>query len=155
MPRHTPKQLLRKISLIALFTLIALYGLWQARDLLFGISLSVEGLANGSAVTEPVLALHGSARHATEIKINGNSIPPAQDGSWSTQIALVAGTNRITIEARNKFNRTTTKNYEIFYQEPAPVPTPAPTPDQTPTNSKDTPITSEKPASETTQSKVQ
>lgn len=49
----------------------------------------------------------GRTQPETVLSINGQKIEIAQDGSFSQEISLLPGTNTITIQATNKFGKTT------------------------------------------------
>lgn len=104
-----------------LCVLIAGYGVWISRDLLFGITSRVNGVTDGMATTEPLLSLSGRARHAGKVTLNGRTVAIDQNGSWADIIALLPGYNIITIAATDKFGRTTTASYRVYYTGPKGV----------------------------------
>lgn len=121
MPRNSPtKKELRRWALVAFFILALGYGIWQARDLLFGIRLSVSGIQDGSSVSENTLTLSGLAHHAVFAEVNGNIVSVAQNGSWQKTIALLPGLNTVRVRAGDKFGKTVLKEFTIFYKAPAP-----------------------------------
>ncbi len=117
----TAKRLLRTGGPMLLALLIAAYGIWQGRDLLFGIRLRVEGISDGMRAASPVLALSGVARHGSGMTVNGRFVPVAESGAWSDTIALLPGTNVITLAAADKFKRQRTRAYTVFYSSEAPI----------------------------------
>ena len=128
----TAKKILRRVSFILLFVVILGYGLWQARDLLFGIRLSVEGISNGASYDGTILPIHGTAHHAIGITINGRGISVSEDGSWKDTIALVAGYNTIDISATDKFKKTITKEFIVYSKKPKEPEVAPPAPEQEP-----------------------
>ncbi len=127
MPKNSPtKKELRQWALVVFFILALGYGIWQARDLLFGIRLSVSGIRDGSSVTENTLTLSGVAHHAVFAEIDGNIVSVAQDGSWQKTIALLPGLNTVRVRAGDKFGKTVSKEFTIFYKAPEPEPLPTP-----------------------------
>jgi hypothetical protein len=117
MPREiTAKHVVRYGSIILLFVVIAGYGMWISRDLLFGIRLSVSGISDGMSAQAPLLDITGTARHANNVTLDGRTIPIAQSGAWSDTIALMPGYNVVTIGASDKFGRTKSRQYRVYYK---------------------------------------
>ncbi len=112
----TAKKLIRYGSALLLFLVVAGYAIWQSRDLLFGITVSVNGIQNGMTVTDPLLALSGTSPHARGMTIDGQDVPTAENGTWTDTIALMPGVNTITIAATDKFHRTISKQYVVYYK---------------------------------------
>lgn len=114
----TGKKLLSIISLTLLFIIIIGYGIWKGRDLLFGIRMSISGIQNNETVTSSVLDLSGNAYHAIAITVNGRTVSVEENGAWNDTIALLDGYNIITISAKDKFNRITSRMFTVNYQAP-------------------------------------
>lgn len=111
----TAKRLIRSGGAILLSLVIAAYGLWQGRDLLFGIRTRVKGIEDGMRSGTAVLSLTGVARRAGGMRIDDRFVPVAEDGSWSDTIALLPGQNIVTIATTDRFKRTKTRIYRIYY----------------------------------------
>ncbi len=109
------KKLVRTLGFVLLFAIIIGYGVWRSRDILFGINLTVAGIQNGMETKEPLLSFSGTAKHVSNLAVNGQTIAAAEDGSWQDTIALLPGYNVITISATDKFDRTIKKTYQVFY----------------------------------------
>jgi hypothetical protein len=116
----TAKNIVRYGSGILLFLIIGGYSIWQGRDILFGIRLIVHEISDGQSFTESILPLSGKATHAINITINGRTVPTAEDGSWQDMIALEPGYNTLTITATDKFKKTITKEFRLYYKAPPP-----------------------------------
>ena len=113
----TAKNILRFGSIILLFLVISGYGIWRSRDLLFGIKITTSGITDGMTETNSVLDFYGNVRHANGLTINSMIVPLAQNGTWHDILALLPGENVITITARDKFNRTISKQFHVYYQQ--------------------------------------
>jgi hypothetical protein len=111
----TAKKIVRYGSMILLFVVIAGYGIWISRDLLFGIKVSVIGIHDGMSTSEPLLSLSGTAKHASDVTLDGRIMPVDQDGAWHDTIALESGYNIVTIGAGDRFGRKTTTEYRVYY----------------------------------------
>ena len=113
----TGKKLVRFGSIVLLVVVLAGYGIWRSRDLLFGINFSVSGIQDGMTATSPLLEFSGVSRHATLMTVDGRVVPIAQNGTWSDTIVLLEGNNTVTIAIKDKFGRTITKEYRIYYKQ--------------------------------------
>lgn len=109
------KKFVRTLGFVLLFAVIIGYGVWKSRDILFGIKLTVTGIQNGMETSEPLLSFSGTAKHVSNLAVNGQTIAAAEDGSWQDTIALLPGYNVITVTATDKFDRTIRKAYQVFY----------------------------------------
>lgn len=122
MPRDiTAKKVVSWGSSILLFIIIAGYGIWISRDLLFGIHISVSGIYDGEQAAESILSLGGTARHANKVTVDGHIVPIAQSGAWSDTIVLLPGYNIVSISATDKFGRTNIKTYHVYYSTSLPT----------------------------------
>lgn len=118
----TAKKLLSYGGIIIFVVIIVGYGIWRSRDLLFGINISVAGISDGMTTTESIVSFGGVANHASEITVDGRIVPLAQDGTWTDTISLLAGYNVVTIAAKDKFGRTISNEYRIYYSAPPKAP---------------------------------
>lgn len=117
----TAKKLIRTVAIVLLFVVILGYALWRSQDLLFGIRLKVEGLSPDTTFTESVIELKGRAKRATEIRVNDRIVPVDQEGIWVDTLALLPGYNVLTVSAKDKFGRSVSRIYRLYYRAPEPV----------------------------------
>jgi hypothetical protein len=132
----TAKKLVRGTSIILLIIVILGYGVWKSQDVLFGIKLTVTGIKDGMTATNPLVTFGGVAKHVKDIMVDGRIVPTAQDGSWSDTVALLPGYNVITVTAADKFNRTKSTQYRLFYDAPFTAPAIKTIPPSSPTLEK-------------------
>lgn len=101
---------------VIFFLLLFIVGFSFSRtsDLRNGVRLTVEGVINGSMLNDPLVTLHGIAKHATVLEINGKSIQIDQKGFFSDTILLSPGYSIITVHAKDKFDTLTTKEYRVY-----------------------------------------
>jgi len=137
----TGKNLVRYGSIIFFFIVIVGYGIWISRDLLFGIRLVVSGISDGMSTTEPIVEFSGRAEHARGITVDGRIVSLTEDGTWKDTIALLPGDNYVTISAEDKFGRTTSDEYRVYYNAPPPPAKTEPVPAPSPTTPETTPAT--------------
>ena len=127
----TAKKIVRYGGIVILFIVIIGYGIWRSRDVLFGITLSVTGISDGMTTTDGTLDFSGVAHHANMISVNGRIVPTAENGTWTDTIVLLPGYNVVRIVATDKFGRTKTGEYRLYYKAPA-TPAPQTTPETPP-----------------------
>ncbi len=65
----------------------------------------------------PLVQVRGRANHAVYISINGREIYIDKDGTFTEPIALLPGLSVVTINAQDKFGKTSEKKMELMYQE--------------------------------------
>jgi hypothetical protein len=111
----TAKKIVRYGSISLIVVIVLGYGIWQSRDLLFGISTSITGISDGLSTNNPLLDFGGNAYHANALVINGRTVPLTGNGSWNDTIALLPGYNTIDIQITDRFKRTTEKIYRVYY----------------------------------------
>ena len=110
----------RKLKLglsITFFIFILSYGLFQARDLIFGISIKNVNIENQTTFKESPISVSGNAKNAIFIAINGREISVDKVGNFKEDIALSLGYNIVKIEAKDKFGHSDEKNYKLIYQK--------------------------------------
>ncbi len=104
---------LTRTGFIVFFIIIILYGLYEAQGLLFGpkIHIATEKIV----VYDPYVRIEGQAERIVALKMNGKEIPVTEDGKFSEPFLLARGQNRIILEARDSYGRTTSRLVEIGY----------------------------------------
>mgnify|MGYP001576062873 CR=1 FL=1 len=106
-----------RIGLILFFIVVILYGLYEAQGLLVGPTIAV----SSETITSPeaYVKIEGQAQRIASLSMNGKEISVTEIGEFSEPYLLARGSNRITLEARDKYGRETRKVIEIVYS-PAP-----------------------------------
>lgn len=114
MPHPEKKKRIAVTLSIFFFILLTIYGIWQGRDILFGIKIQTDLQENLTTELSPI-TIDGKARHAKSIRVNGYTISVSEEGVFSHTLALLPGMNTVGIEAENKFGKVTEKTYQIYY----------------------------------------
>lgn len=102
-----------RIALGIFFLLILGYGYFEAQGLLFGPSITI-----GSPVTEvheEFVKIQGKANRISSLSMNGKQITVTEEGAFSEPYLLAEGANRIVLDARDTYGRTTRKIITIVY----------------------------------------
>lgn len=104
---------LTKIVLGIFFLLIIGYAYFEARGLLFGPSITVA--TDITEVHDPFITLQGQAARISALTMNGKAVEVTEDGAFSEPYLLSSGYNRIILDARDKYGRTSSQTIEIVY----------------------------------------
>jgi hypothetical protein len=87
-------------------------------------TLTVSTLANGAITNNPVLNVSGRATDDValdKVSVNGSIMVLNADGTFSTALTLIAGSNTITVVAVDKAGNSTTNTRTVTYQAVAPT----------------------------------
>src|SRR3989338_3578361 len=103
-----------RIILIGFFLIVAGYAYFEGRGLLSGPSIEISGRA--MEVSEPFITLEGHAERITSLSMNGKDIVVTEEGAFSEPYVLAPGYNRIVLEARDRYGKTTERTIEIVYR---------------------------------------
>ena len=102
-----------RIALAVFFLIVVGYAYFEARGLLFGPSITV---ASGvSESHEPLVTIKGQADRISSLTMNGKAISVTESGAFEEPYLLSVGYNRIVLDAKDKYGRTSRKALEIVY----------------------------------------
>ncbi len=91
------------------------YTYFQMRDLVTGPVITVTSPENGAVFGTAPVDIVGSTRNISEITLNDRDIFISEDGVFSEKLLLSPGYNIITLQAEDRFGRTTQKILELTY----------------------------------------
>lgn len=109
------------ILFVSLFLISGTYGTYKAKDLIIGPSITVNEPLNGSTLNESSVEIEGLVKNAEFVTINGSSILMTPEGSFKEKLLLSYGYNIITLEAKDRFNKSVTKTIELIYSKSNPA----------------------------------
>ena len=102
-----------RVILIGFFLIVAGYAYFEGRGLLRGPSIEISGRV--MEVSEPFITIEGRAERITSISMKGKDIAVTEEGAFSEPYVLAPGYNRIVLEARDRYGKTTERTIEIVY----------------------------------------
>lgn len=106
-----------QIAIIGLvISALGAYGLFQARTLLEGPQVAIQYPTDGSTVQQSLVELEGSTENITSIEVNDRTIHVNRKGQFTEPVVLSQGYNVITIEATDRFGRSTTDRLEVVHK---------------------------------------
>jgi len=109
------KKAIQIASLLVFFLLILVYAFFRSNDLIFGVRIKNVNITDDMKATESIQKIIGNAKNAIKLTINGREISIDEAGNFNETIALLPGYNIINITARDKFEDTDEKNYNVIY----------------------------------------
>jgi hypothetical protein len=104
---------LTKVILVLFFLIILGYAYFEAQGILFGPSIQIS--QSIEEVSDPYIELTGTTTHISELDMNGQSIPVTEAGAFDIPYALSPGYNRIVLDAKDKYGKSTEKVIQIVY----------------------------------------
>jgi len=104
---------LTKIILAVFFIIILGYAYYEARGLLFGPRINVP--SEIQEVHEQFIIIKGKADRISSLSMNGKPIPVTEAGDFQEPFLLSPGLNRIILDAKDKYGRTSQKVIQIVY----------------------------------------
>ncbi len=114
---HDKRKLL-KISIIVLIGLaIVGYAFFQSRNLIEGPQIVITSPSNGATFSDPRVTVSGTAKNISFLTLNDRQIFMNAEGVWSEELLLSPGDNVWTIEAKDKFGRSTVKKLELVFRK--------------------------------------
>ena len=111
-----------KYALIVFFLVVAAYGYYEARGILFGPRISVN--SEITEVHDPFIVIKGQADRISELHMNGKAITVTEQGAFEEPYLLSEGLNRIVLDAEDKYGRSRQEVLQIVYIPTSTPPTP-------------------------------
>lgn len=102
------------VSYTMLFIVIGVFAYSKTDFLLHGVEISASVNHNDSS---HIVEIKGSAKNAIYLSLNGREIFIDKDGSFTEPVALLPGLSVVTLDAQDKFGKTSEKKFEVMYQE--------------------------------------
>ncbi len=113
-PTVTLGVLIRSVSIVGLIVLIVVYVHFQARNFIQGPTITLTGdytpLQHERRVT-----LSGTVHNIVKVTLNGKEIHTNEDGAFSQDLILENGYSLMSLEASDRFGRTTSLTREYVY----------------------------------------
>jgi len=109
------KKIVTTVGVSALFLIIAIFGFFGAKELIFGVQIKNVSIEDGATLKDSVVNITGNAKHATKLVLNGREISIDEKGNFNETIVLLLGYNVVNIKAQDKFGLTDEKNYKLMH----------------------------------------
>lgn len=108
--------------LLIIFAIFALvYGLFEARRIIEGPTLTLTSPQDGSAVTGPLVHISGTAQNISYLSIDGAQAFADKEGHFSKLLSPAPGYTVVTVSGRDRFGRIQTKTAHISIVNYCPI----------------------------------
>lgn len=107
--------ILKVLGILCLGGVILWYVLFQARSFLNGPVIEMQDTYQ-VVQSERVVPIHGVARNIVRITLNGREINTTKEGLFAEEIVLESGYTTMTIEAFDRFGRSTEVTREYVFK---------------------------------------
>ena len=104
--------------------------LYNSKDAIFGVPLTIATTSDGSTVDNRFLPITGIAKHARALLINGREVAFDRQGKFDDGVLLSPGYNIIEVAVKDQFGKSKTKTYHVVLNIPPAVATVSGTPYQ-------------------------
>jgi hypothetical protein len=101
------------IALGIFFLIVLGYAYFEARGFLFGPSITIP--SSVMQVHDRLVVIKGQADRISALSMNGKPISVTESGAFEEPYLLSAGYNRITLDARDTYGRSTRQVIEVVY----------------------------------------
>jgi len=103
---------------VLFFALVLGYAYFEGQNLLQGPDIQIDVPEEVIVSPEEKVAIQGIAERIVELRLNGRPVPVTEAGAFYEEILLAPGYNRVTLVARDKRGKETTKELQIVYTPP-------------------------------------
>lgn len=113
-PGFTLGTILKILGIIILVGFIAWYVLFQARNFLNGPVIELDG-DYPTVEYARVLPIEGTTRNIVKLTLNGREITTTKEGAFAEHVVLESGYTVMTLEAFDRFGRSTRVEREFVF----------------------------------------
>jgi hypothetical protein len=107
-----------KIAAIALIAIIIIsYAIWRSLNYARGPKIDINSPISGAVITSTTTEIIGQVERAHDLYINNGLISIDEQGHFKQIIVIFPGVNRISIKAKDQFDRTTETILEVVGAE--------------------------------------
>ncbi len=104
----------RKMILIAVFVILALYVIFQARSLIIGPRLAFVSPRENDTLAGPVIEVTGTAKNVSFISLNDHQIFIDDSGTFKERLLPSPGLVILRLVGKDRFGRIKTIEEKIF-----------------------------------------
>jgi len=102
------------LSCVSLFIIIGVFAFMKMNFLIHGVEIkaTIHNEEDSSIVN-----VEGIAANAVYISLNGREIYIDKDGTFKEPVTLLPGLSVVTLDAKDKFGKSFTKEFALIYKE--------------------------------------
>ena len=105
----------RHFVALALFLVIALYALYQTRNVILGPELEISSPQPATTTNSPLIVVAGQARNITRIAINNAPIFTDEAGHFREKLLLAPGYTILKLTVEDRFGRQVERRLDVVY----------------------------------------
>lgn len=114
--RRKVKRMLKVWIAVTAIVIVVGYGAFKAKNLAEGPRLEVSSPTNGYTSRTALVEIKGTAENISFLTLNGAKIFTDESGAYDESILLSPGYNVVTLEAKDRFGRTVTRELQLTYR---------------------------------------
>lgn len=107
-------RLTKIIGAIIIIALIASYAIWRSSNYARGPHIILVEPSNFASIDATTTHVIGRVERAHIITLNGRTITIDENGNFDETIVLFPGTNVLTLEAKDQFERNIQQQIRVF-----------------------------------------
>lgn len=107
-------RLLKIGSAVLIILIIIAYALWRSLAYARGPHITIIEPLDGASISATTTIVRGSVERANNITLNGRAITIDEKGNFNETIIVFPGSNIITLEARDQFERRVEMELRLF-----------------------------------------
>ncbi len=105
-----------RIILTVILVVVIGYGFMEAIPLISGPSLAIATPKKDALTKNGIVTVSGRVKRAVRLTLNGGTLLPTSDGTFSKTLALPRGEAILTLKVADRFGHTVTDTRSIFVQ---------------------------------------
>jgi hypothetical protein len=105
----------RKRITLLLFSVVLVYAVWNARNLILGPQIEIFEPENGITVSSKTIQIKGVAINSSFLSLNGRQIFTDESGIFSEEILPEVGYNTIEIRAEDRFGKKINRIIKFYH----------------------------------------
>lgn len=106
------KLIIRILTILGILIVVG-YSFFALKDVLRGPRIDIETPQSGYSTTTPMIGVSGRVFRGNLFFINNATTTIDLEGNFSEQLLLSSGYNIMTLEARDRYGRTSTETIEM------------------------------------------
>jgi len=115
---NNPRVFLKMLVLIIVVSVIGSYAYDRTREFVAGPSIVISSPLDGAVLDSPYVKITGEAQNISHIVLNGRQIFTNEAGVFDEPLLLYPGYNIISVQAKDRFDRTVEKRTRLMVNAP-------------------------------------
>jgi hypothetical protein len=104
---------IKNVALVILLGFFVIYFIYEAQDLLYGLSARILYPPDGALVTNSVIQVEGQVKGAAFINLNGRKIYADERGNFKEEFILADGLNILELTAQDRFGKVVKDTHSV------------------------------------------